>query len=62
MIRGMVVNIMGTDYTVPPFTVGQWERFDGLVKAYDASGDKGVPAMVRALAPLITENIQRNAP
>ena len=62
MIRGTVVNIGGTDYTVPPFSVGLWERFDTALKGYDASDNKGVPSMVRTFAPLLAENIQRNAP
>ncbi len=62
MIRGTLVNIAGTDYTVPPFTIGQWERFDAQLKAFDASDDKGVPAMVRSFAPLLAENVQRNHP
>ncbi len=61
MIRGTVVDIAGSDYTVPPFTVGAWERFDALVKAFDA-GDKGVGALVRTFSPLLVENVQRNYP
>lgn len=62
MIRGTVVNILGTDYTVPPFTVGQWERFDAQLKAFDGGDDKGVASMARSFVPLIVENIQRNHP
>ena len=62
MIRGTVVNIAGTDYTVPPFTIGQWEAYDAALKAYAAPGDAGVPGMVRAIAPLLVENIRRNYP
>lgn len=60
MIRGTVVNIAGTDYTVPPFTIGQWEAYDAALKGYTAQGDAGVPGMVRAIAPLLVENIRRN--
>ena len=62
MIRGTVVNIAGTDYTVPPFTIGQWERFDAQIQAFNAGEDKGMPAMVRAFVPLVVENVQRNHP
>ena len=62
MIRGTLVNIGGTDYTVPPFTIGQWERFDAQLKAFNDGEDKGVARMVRDFVPLIVENIQRNHP
>ncbi len=62
LIRGTTVNIGGNDYTVPPFTIGQWERFDAAGKALQDAEDKGVVAMVRAFSPLLVENIQRNHP
>ncbi len=62
MIRGTVVNIGGTDYTVPPFSMGLWERFDAQAKSYEAAQDKGVAQMVRAFVPLLVENLQRNYP
>ncbi len=62
MIRGTIVNIGGTDYTVPPFNMGLWERFDAQIKAYDQGDDKSVVGMVRGFVPMIAENIQRNYP
>ncbi len=62
MIRGTVVNISGADYTVPPFNMGLWERFDAQAKVFDAGDDKGIVKMVRDFAPLIVENVQRNYP
>ncbi|MDE1988898.1 MAG: hypothetical protein KGI82_00380 [Betaproteobacteria bacterium] len=62
MIRGTVVNIAGTDYTVPPFKMGLWERFDALVAQFRAAEDKSVPAMVATFAPLLVDNLRRNYP
>lgn len=62
MIRGTLVNIGGADYTVPPFNIGQWERFDAQLKTFNDGEDKGIARMVRDFVPLIVENIQRNHP
>ena len=62
LIRGESVNIGGTDYVVPPFTIGLWERFDALVASYGTESGQSVPQMVRHFAPLLVENVQRNYP
>lgn len=61
LVRGETVNIGGTDYVVPPFTVGQWERFDALLASY-AEQPQGVAPMVRHFAPALVENVRRNYP
>ena len=62
LIRGETVSIGGADYVVPPFTIGQWERFDALAASYAEQQGPTVPQMVRHFAPLLIENVQRNYP
>jgi len=42
MLKGVIVNLSGTDYEVPPLTLGQLERLqDRLAKAAPGSLDPG---------------------
>lgn len=62
MIAGVAVNIGGTNYTVPPFNIGLWERWEDAQAKVNAEPDKRISAMLRDLGPVLIANVQRNYP
>lgn len=62
MIPGIVVNVGGTNYTVPPFNIGLWERWEEAQTKVNADPDKRISGMLRALGPVMVANVQRNYP
>lgn len=59
MIQGTVVNVGGTDYTVPPFNIAMWERPE-----FNTEPEPGeTPAtLLRRLGPSLLDNLARNYP
>jgi len=59
MIPGTVVNIGGTNYTVPPFNIAMWERPE-----FNTEGDpQETPAnLLRRIGPALLDNLARNYP
>lgn len=59
MIPGTVVNVGGTDYTVPPFNIAMWERPE-----LNVEGDPNEkPAdLLRRVGPALLDNLARNYP
>lgn len=57
MIPGTVVNVGGTDYTVPPFNIAMWERPE-----FNTESDPNEkPAdLLRRLGPTLIDNLARN--
>ena len=61
MIRGQVVNIAGTDYTVPPFNIAHWELYEEAERA-NAEQPPSIVRMLKVLGPILVSNIRRNYP
>lgn len=59
MTPGIVVDVNGTNYTVPPFSIGLWERFE---EAGKSETPRTVSQTLRAVGPIVVENLARNYP
>lgn len=58
MIPGNKVNVLGTEYIVPPFNIRFWER----PELNDAVPNETPGAMLKRLGRVMLENLARNYP
>ena len=59
MIPGIVVNVGGTEYVVPPFNIAMWERPE-----FNTPGESNETpaALLRRIGPALLDNLARNYP